>query len=326
MRDSDRLQEFLALLKEPKSGYASGQWLAKKAGISRSAVWKQVRHLRQHGYLVESLHGRGYRLAATTEYPVPWEIAKLIHTSVIGRGIMAYRKSAGSTQDIALSMASRQDSNGAIIIAEQQSGGRGRMKRKWVSPKGGIWLSVVLKPLIPAAASTMLPFAAAIAVADAISTTGLEPTLKWPNDVMVGGQKVAGILLDMSAEAETVNYVIIGIGINANIDTSKIKVDREGRPPITSLKGELGHDVNRLVLAAALLEKLEHHCQALEQNPSSIIAAWRARSGMIGKNIAVVRQGKEIRGVAADIKDDGSLLVRTRQGDVTVVSGDVIIS
>lgn len=276
--------------------------------------------------MVESLHGRGYRLAATTEYPVPWEIAKLIHTSVIGRGIMTYRKSAGSTQDIALSMASRQNSNGAIVIAEQQSGGRGRMKRKWVSPKGGIWLSVVLKPLIPTAASTMLPFAAAVAVADAISTTGIEPTLKWPNDVMVGGQKVAGILLDMSAEAETVNYAVIGIGINANVDTSKIKVDREGRPPITSLKRELGHDVNRLVLAAALLEKLEHHCQALEQNPSSIIAAWRARSDMIGKNIAVVQQGKEIRGVAADIKDDGSLLVQTRQGDVTVVSGDVIIS
>lgn len=326
VRDQDRLQKFLELLKKPESGYASGQWLARQAGISRSAVWKQVQNLRLHGYVVESLHGRGYRLAASTEYPVPWELGKLIHTSVIGRGIMVYRKSADSTQNIALSLADKKDSAGAVVIAEQQIGGRGRMKRKWVSPKGGMWLSVVLKPSIPTAASTMLPFAAAVAVADALSTTGLDPKLKWPNDVMVGGKKVAGILLDLSAEAETVNYAVIGIGINANVDTSKIKVDREGRPPITSIKEELGRDVNRLQLTAALLEKLEHYCQMLERDPSSIIAEWRTRSGMIGKNVTVVQQGKEIRGVAADINDDGSLLVRTRQGDIHVVSGEVTVS
>ena len=325
VRDQDRLQKFLELLKNPESGYASGQWLAKQAGISRSAVWKQVQNLRQHGYVVESLHGKGYNFSSSTEYPVPWELCKLIRTSIIGKGIMIYRKSADSTQNIALSLAAKENSVGAVVIAEQQSGGRGRMKRKWVSPKGGIWLSVVLKPSIPTAASTMLPFAAAVAVADALSTTGLDPELKWPNDVMVGGKKVAGILLDLSAEAETVNYAVIGIGINANVDTAKIKIDREGRPPITSIKEELGRDVNRLHLTVTLLEKLEHYCQILERDPLSIIAEWRTRSGMIGKNVTVVQQGKEIRGVAADINDDGSLLVRTRQGDVNVVSGDVTV-
>jgi BirA family biotin operon repressor/biotin-[acetyl-CoA-carboxylase] ligase len=105
-----------------------------------------------------------------------------------------------------------------------------------------------------------------------------------------------------------------------------MKVDREGRPPITSLKEEMGHDVNRLKLTAALLEKLEHYCMALEQDPLSIIAEWRARSSTLGKNVTVVQQGKEIRGAAADINDDGSLLVRTKQGDINVISGDVIIS
>jgi BirA family biotin operon repressor/biotin-[acetyl-CoA-carboxylase] ligase len=331
VRDPDRLQEFLELLKEPASGYASGQWLAKKAGISRSAVWKQVQNLRRYGYVIESLHGRGYRLAAETEYPVPWELGKLLKTSIIGRGVIVYRFSTDSTQSIALSLAGKENSDGAVVIAEQQSSGRGRMKRKWVSPRGGIWLSVVVKPSIPTAASTMLPFAAAVAVADAIkSITGLDAALKWPNDVMIGGKKVAGILLDLSAEAETVNYAVIGIGINVNVETSKIKIDRgEGRPPITSLKEETGRDVNRLRLTAALLEKLEHYCRVLEQDPLSIIAKWRTSSGMIGKNVTVMlsQQGKkEIKGVAADINDDGSLLIRTKEhGDINVISGDVII-
>lgn len=325
MRDQGRLPEFLDLLKEPATGFASGQWLAKKAGISRSAVWKQVRNLRRYGYSIESLHGKGYRLAGQTEHPVPWELLKILHTSFVGKNII-YRESADSTQNIALSLAGKKDANGAVVIAAQQSGGRGRMKRKWVSPNGGVWLSVVLKPSIPTAASTMLPFVAAVAVCDAIrDTTGVEATLKWPNDVMVGGKKVAGILLDLSAEAETVNHAVIGIGINANVEASRIKVDREGRPAITSLKEELGRDVNRLQLVAALLEKLEQHYMALERDPQSIINEWRTRSDMIGRDVAVIQQGREIRGIAADINDDGSLLVKTKEGDMNVVSGDVSV-
>jgi BirA family biotin operon repressor/biotin-[acetyl-CoA-carboxylase] ligase len=324
----DRLEEFLALLKDPESGYASGQWLAKKAGISRSAVWKQMRKLKRCGYTIESRHGKGYRLAGSTEYPVPWELEKLVRTQFVGRGTMVYRDSADSTQDIAISLAEKENAHGAIVIAEQQSGGRGRMKRKWVSPRGGIWISVVLKPAIPTATSTMLPFVAALAVCDAIrEATGLRATLKWPNDVMVSGKKVAGILLDLSAEAETVNYAVIGIGINANVEMSKIKVDREGRPAITSIKGELGRDVSRLRLTALLLEKLEHFYLMLEgKGAAPIIAEWRKRSDMMGKGVTVVQQGKECNGVAADINNDGSLKVETAEGELNVVSGDILVS
>ncbi|MGI0039503.1 MAG: biotin operon repressor, partial [Nitrososphaera sp.] len=131
----DRLEEFVALLQE-SPGYISGQLLAKKAGISRSAVWKHVRSLRQCGYDIESLHGQGYRLAGSTEYPVPWELAKLLNTSFVGRGEMVYRQSIESTQNIAISLAEKGEVN-TVVIAEQQSGGRGRMKRKWLSPRGG---------------------------------------------------------------------------------------------------------------------------------------------------------------------------------------------
>jgi BirA family biotin operon repressor/biotin-[acetyl-CoA-carboxylase] ligase len=324
----DRLEEFLALLKDPESGYASGQWLAKKAGISRSAVWKQIRKLRSCGYTIESLHGKGYRLAGSTEYPVPWELGRLVRTQFVGRGTMVYRDSASSTQDIAISLAEKEGAHGAVVIAEQQSGGRGRMKRKWASPRGGIWISVVLMPAIPTATSTMLPFVAALAVCDAIrEATGLRATLKWPNDVMINEKKVAGILLDLSAEAETVNYAVIGIGVNANVEPSKIRVDREGRPAITSIRGELGQDVNRLRLTALLLEKLEHFYMMLEgKGAQPIIAEWRRRSYMMGKDVTVIQQGKERKGVAVDINDDGSLKVETDEGEISVVSGDVLVS
>lgn len=322
----DRLEEFVVLLQESR-GYMSGQSLAKKAGISRSAVWKHVRKLRQCGYKIESLHGQGYRLAGVTEHPVPWELLKALDTSFVGRGDIIYRDSAGSTQSIAIALAEKGKTN-AVVIAEQQSGGRGRMKRKWLSPRGGIWMSVVLKPAVPTATSTMLPFVAAIAVCEAIrESTGLAANLKWPNDVMVAGKKAAGILLDLSAEAETVNYAVIGIGINANVDASKLKIDREGRPAVTSLRDELGRDINRLQLVKILLEKLEHFYLMLERSGSpAIVAEWRKRSDMVGKKVTVLQQGKSRHGTAASINDDGSLVVRTADGDMNVVSGDVLVS
>jgi BirA family transcriptional regulator, biotin operon repressor / biotin---[acetyl-CoA-carboxylase] ligase len=322
----DRLEEFVALLQE-SPGYISGQLLAKKAGISRSAVWKHVRSLRQCGYDIESLHGQGYRLAGSTEYPVPWELAKLLNTSFVGRGEMVYRQSIESTQNIAISLAEKGEVN-TVVIAEQQSGGRGRMKRKWLSPRGGVWLSVVLKPAVPTVTSTMLPFVAAIAVCDAIKeATNLAATLKWPNDVMVADKKVAGILLDLSAEAETVNYAVIGIGINANVDASKLKIDREGKPAVTSLMDELGHEVNRLQLTKLLLEKIELFYMALEKNgPAAIVAEWCKRSDMMGKKVNVIQQDKRYDGIAADVNDDGSLRVRTTKGDMNVTSGDVLVS
>jgi BirA family biotin operon repressor/biotin-[acetyl-CoA-carboxylase] ligase len=326
MREHERMYKFIELLRGPVSGYASGQSLARKAGISRSAVWKQVNKLRRSGYGIESLHGRGYRLVRQTEHPVPWELERILKTSSIGRR-MVYRESAGSTQDIAISLAEKGAQHGTVVIAEQQRSGRGRMKRRWLSPRGGLWLSVVLKPSIPTAASTMLPLMAAAAVCDAVSEcTKLPASLKWPNDVLVGGKKVAGILLDISAEAETVNYAVVGMGINANVDSAKLKVDRRDRPAITSLRDELGRDINRLQLAKILLERLEQYYLLLEdRGPAAVLDLWRSRSDMLGKKVSVVQQGRTLHGVAADINDDGSLLLRTTDGEVAVTHGDVLL-
>ncbi len=325
MRSKGGPEEFLSLLRtESAAGYVSGQALAGKAGMSRSAVWKQIRQLRKYGYLIESLHGMGYRLAGETESPVPWELARMLRTSFVGRKFV-YREIAESTQSIAMSLAAKQDAHGMVVIAEQQKGGRGRLKRKWLSPRGGIWLSVVLEPEIPTARITTLPFVAALAVCETIrEATGLVATLKWPNDVMIAGKKVAGILLDISAEAEQVNYAVIGIGVNANVDSVAISSRIEDNR-ITSIKDELKRDVNRLELTRLLLEKLELHYLELEQRgPAAIISAWRKNSDMLGRKVSVVQSGKVIhQGTAADLADDGSLVIKTDKGNVSVVFGDI---
>jgi BirA family biotin operon repressor/biotin-[acetyl-CoA-carboxylase] ligase len=318
-----RPNEFLSLLGS-KAGYVSGQALAKKADISRSAVWKQIKMLRRYGYSIESRHGLGYRLAGRTDLPVPWELARILHTSFVGKQVV-FRESVDSTQNLAISLASKPGSHGTVVIAEQQKSGRGRQKRKWLSPKGGIWLSVVLKPAIPTSRITLLPFVAALAVCDAIKATGLYARLKWPNDVLISGKKVAGILLDISAEADQVNYAVIGIGINANVDSAAVSARLDGIK-VTSISDELGRSISRLELTKSLLENLERYYMETEQSGAgTILQKWKKNSDMMGREVAVKQNGKIIQGLAADVNDDGSLLLRTDQGDLNVVSGDVTV-
>lgn len=305
-----------------EAGYISGQALARKAGISRSAVWKQIKALRRYGYAVESRHGLGYRLAGQTDLPVPWELVGVLRTLFVGKQVM-FREMVDSTQNLAVSLADRHDSHGAVVIAEQQKSGRGRQKRKWLSPKGGVWLSVVLKPDIPTAKITLLPFVAALAACDAIRATGLDAQLKWPNDVMISGKKVAGILLDISAESEQVNYAVIGIGINANVDSAAISARLDG-VKITSISDELGRNVSRLDLVKALLENLErYYLEMEERGPIAILQKWKKNSEMLGHRVTVTQNNRTVRGVAADVNDDGSLLLRTSDGDINIVSGDI---
>jgi len=312
---------FLSLLRSEDS-YISGQALAKKARISRSAVWKQIKMLRRYGYAIESRHGLGYRLAGQTDLPVPWELAGVLHTSFVGKQVV-FRETADSTQSLAISLADSPGSHGTVVIAEQQKSGRGRQKRKWLSPKGGIWLSLVLKPEIPTARITLLPLVAALAVCDVIRSLGLDARLKWPNDVMVSGKKVAGILLDISAEADQVNYAVIGIGINANVDSAAVSARLDGMK-ITSISDELGRSVNRLDLTKLLLENLEKYYLEMEERGSGIILQqWRKNSDMLGRKVTVTQNSRAIQGIAHDINDDGSLLLRTDQGDTNVVSGDI---
>ena len=322
--------KFLDILASaPRDNFISGQLLARKTGTSRTAVWKNIRKLRHYGYGIESIRGSGYLLVHPTQLPVPWELRKILRTSLIGREII-FKELVDSTQNIALSIAAkRPEADGVVVIAGQQKSGRGRMSRTWISPPGGLWFSVLVRPGITAGDITIMPFVAALAVRDAVvRLTNTEAKLKWPNDVLVSGKKVAGILLDVSAEADKLNYAVFGIGVNVNTDSSELRSKVQGGMQITSLKDEVGHEVSRLHLAAEILEGLESRLNLfLREGPRPLIAAWKERTDMIGKKVSVI-QGSGIlqEGTATDIDEDGSLVLELKTGRLSrVVSGDVRI-
>ena len=320
-------EEHLLSLLRLQEGYISGKILSKKTGISTSGISKWIKTLRKYGYDIESKHRMGYRLAGETNLPLPWELKKVLHTSFVGKDKIIYRLTTDSTQNLAILLAEKNpSSNGIVIIAGQQKSGRGRQNRKWLSPMGGIWLSVVLRPRISTLKITLLPFAAALAVCDAIKkTTQLNAKLRWPNDVTISGKKVAGILIDISMEAERINYAVIGIGINANVDSSAISSYLEKRIKVTSLSDELGHKMNILGLTKVVLERLEYYYMELKHCvPHTIIEKWKKNSDILHQKVAVVQNNRTIQGIAADLNDDGSLLVRINDCEnINLVASDI---
>ena len=323
------LEEIILSLLRLQKGHISAKNLANETGISISSVSKRINLLRKYGYDIESSHRRGYRLASETDLPVPWELAKVLDTLFVGKDKIIYRLTTHSTQNLAILLAEKNpDSDGTVIIAEHQKSGRGRKNRKWLSPKGGIWLSVVLRPSMPASNITLLPFAAALAVCDAIKkTTQLDAKLRWPNDVTISGKKVAGILIDSSVEAERINYAVIGIGVNANVDSSMISIHLEKSIKVTSLCSELGHETSILGLTKEILKRLEYYYIELEQRvPHTIIEKWKKNSDILGEKVALVQGNRTIQGIAADVKDDGSLLVKADNcEDINVVASDIYV-
>ena len=323
------LEEIILSLLRLQKGHISAKNLANETGISISSVSKRINLLRKYGYDIESSHRRGYRLASETDLPVPWELAKVLDTLFVGKDKIIYRLTTYSTQDLAILLAEKNpDSDGTVIIAEHQKSGRGRKNRKWLSPKGGIWLSVVLRPSMPASNITLLPFAAALAVCDAIKkTTQLDAKLRWPNDVTISGKKVAGILIDSSVEAEQINYAVIGIGVNANVDSSMISIHLEKSIKVTSLCSELGHETSILGLTKEILKRLEYYYIELEQRvPHTIIEKWKKNSDILGEKVALMQGNRTIQGIAADVKDDGSLLVKADNcEDINVVASDIYV-
>ncbi len=322
--------KFLALFGSDRGqNFISGQSLAKRAGISRSAVWKHICRLRKYGYEIDSIRGLGYRLVNDTQAPVPWKLQERLKNCTVANEIV-YMESAISTQITALSIANkRPEANGVVVIAEKQTGGRGRLKRKWLSPEGGLWLSILLRPRIAMPSITVVPFVAALAVRDAIEEeTGLDTRLKWPNDVMISGRKVAGILLDVSAEADSINYAVFGIGINANLDASALIPRIPDSQGVTSLRSELGHNVNRLELTVSILEKLEYYLNLLTaEGKYVIISTWKKHADMLGRKITIMQVNEAAKkGIAIDVDADGSLIVEVQPGgNIKVNSGDISV-
>lgn len=305
----------------------SGAQLAEQLGISRAAVWARIEELRQVGYDIAAGPHFGYRFVSSPDALHADDLlARLGKTKVVGRDIRVFEQTS-STNDVAEKLARDGVKEGVVVFAESQTKGRGRLGRKWLSPTHrGLWFSVLLRPHVRPQETTQLTVISATALRRAIqSVTGLAPDIKWPNDLLVNGKKVAGILTEMSAEVDRVRHVILGIGLDVNQDANEFGA--ELRPIATSLKLATGAEVDRAELAAEILRELDlDYARVCMGKFSAVADEWEAACVTIGKNVAVQMGNLNFRGRAEALDDDGALLVRTEHGLLErVIGGDVAL-
>ena len=311
----------LSLLRE---GMISGEMIADRLGVSRAAVWKQVRALRTMGYAISS-HGRcGYCLVASPNAAVLPEVVPRLRTRVLGR-FYHYLARVDSTNAALAKLAAQGAPEGAVVVAEEQGAGRGRMARGWHSPPGvGLYCSILLRPQIEVAQVTSLPLVVGLAVADAIAPylPVAPPQVKWPNDILIGGKKVCGILCELQAERDGSHHVVAGIGLNVNFGANDFPA--ELRPRATSIALAGGVVVSRAELLAAMLSCLEADYAIWQVDGlRPFLPRLHARDALHGQAITINRAAGPVSGVAAGINPDGSLRLRLANGQVEAVySGD----
>lgn len=313
----------LGLLVDGGTDFVSGEALSGKLGLSRTAVWKVVNSLRGYGYRIEAVPSRGYRLLEAPDRLTALEVLPLLETHDLGRTLHTF-ETVDSTNVVAFRLAVEGAEHGELVLAEQQTQGRGRRGRTWVSPRRlNLYGSFILRPELPPQRAPELTLLAAVAVAESLRAGGVPADIKWPNDLLVRGRKVAGILTELSADPDRVLFVVLGIGVNLN-------ASREDFPPeladiATSVLLETERPVSRAAFAAGLAKRLEdwldvHAAQGFEP----IRERWRALSATLGQEVLVTSERRELRGVAVDIDADGALRLRTAEGtEERVLAGDV---
>jgi len=303
----------------------SGAQLAEELAISRTAVWARIEELRQAGYVIEAGPHFGYRLVSSPDALHADDVlARLGQARVIGRDIRVFEETT-STNDVIEKLARDGVKEGVVVFAESQTKGRGRLGRKWMSPTHkGLWFSVLLRPALSPQETTQLTVASATALRRAIKTvTDLTADIKWPNDLLIGGKKVVGILTEMSAEVDRVRHVILGIGVDVN----QKEFPPELRKVATSLKIEVGEEICRAELATEMLRELDLDYARIGDGKFSAVAdEWEAGCATLGRNVSVQMGSRLIHGSAESLDDDGALLVRTEHGHLErIIGGDVTL-
>lgn len=298
----------------------NGEKLARELSISRVAVSKHIAKLRGLGYEIEGRPGVGYRMLGGPDLPLPAEVNPLLTTrfwaDLTGGGV------TGSTNDDARALARAGAAEGTVVLASRQTGGRGRLGREWDSPEGGVYLSAILRPAVAPPGIASLALVVALGVARGLRSLGFSPTLKWPNDVLLGGRKLAGVLLEAMGEADRLAWVVVGIGINVH------------RPESGGLEGaawldEIQPGIRMPQVAAAVLDGIASaYAEWLAGGFGALRAEYEEACAMLGRVVTVRDLGGEVRasGIACGVDDDGRLLVRAEGGStVAVVAGDVTL-
>lgn len=318
-------KNILKLLLEHENGYISGEQISKLLGVSRTAIWKHINSLKEEGYVIDSVHSQGYRLLNKPDILSAEEL-ELSLTGEFVKEIVIYDELL-STNEEAKNRASAGDPEGTVVLAEQQTDGKGRMGRTWVSPPGlGLWFSLILKPSIMPHQAAQLTFVSAVVVCRAIRDyTGMEAAIKWPNDIMLKNKKICGILTELSAEVDQINYIVAGIGVNVNHQTEHFSAEIADRA--TSLYLVSGIKYRRIELLVMLLSIFEEiYREYQEKGFSYILKQWRELNCTIGQEVKVISQQEVYYGTAIDIDEHGQLLVQTPEGEVRyVIVGDVSI-
>lgn len=312
------------LFRRQPDAFVSGAEMSRVLGVSRTAVWKHIEQLRSLGYQIEAVTARGYRLRTSPDLLLPAELQAGLETKVVGRELV-YFADTDSTNDRAHDLAKKGAAEGTVVIAESQQAGKGRLGRRWTSPAGvNLYASIILRPPIAPRYASQLTFLSAAAVARAIvENTGLNPTVKWPNDVLIDGCKVAGLLNEMDAETERIRYLILGIGVNVNMQAEQFPDDL--RYPASSLAIASGRTVSRLLFTQTLLTHLDLlYDQYRQDGFKPILQAWQDFFILTGRQVEVDCQGRLLQGRVSGLDEDGALLLQTADGrQERVLAGDV---
>ncbi len=299
--------------------YISGEDISAELGVSRSAVWKSIGKLRDKGYIIDAVSNRGYRLSEGIDLPISDEIHRYLETECFGSEIV-YMDSVDSTNNLAMTLAARGAVHGTVVTADQQTDGRGRLGREWISPPGtNLYLSIILRPEVSPAGASQIPVLSVMASIKALERTvsDLPFRIKWPNDIYCRGRKVSGTLCEMKAEIDRVNHVVVGTGININMKLP----DDSIKDKATSLLVETGNEYSRVRLAVFLLEEFERVYKRwlIEGNLEFIIDEWNSFSLLKDKQIEVRTANRTVRGKALGIDLNGALKLELPDGSVRFV-------
>ena len=306
-------------------GYISGQELCSLLQVSRTAVWKHIRQLQEEGYEIEAVQNRGYRLTGVPDTIAAQEVESRLKTRWIARPVR-YFAEITSTNQYAKQIAEEGAEEGILIVADDQTRGKGRSGRSWTSEPGvAIAMTLLLRPSLPPERISMVTLVMGMAVCGAIRDLyGLDAGIKWPNDIVWNGRKICGILTEMSAEISSVAYIVIGTGINVN----NTRFPEELADKAVSLKMALGRDINRAELITVCMEKFEQYYEQFLQagDLRAVRSTYEAMLVNRGRAVRVLEPGHEYNGTAEGIDDLGMLLVRTPEGELKqVYAGEVSV-
>lgn len=318
-------KEVLEVLKKNKNNFISGEQLSNRLGVTRTSIWKQINILKEEGYKIESISRKGYKLIEEPDILSRDDLLIELQNNKLGNDIY-YFKTIDSTNNYGKKLALDGALEGTIVLSDEQTGGRGRLGRAWVSPPGtSISMSIILRPTIYPNEAAKITEITAAAVANAISrVTKLKTGIKWPNDIIINSKKVCGILTEMSAEINSINYVIVGMGINVNINEFPDEINNVA----TSLKKELNMEISRKELVINIVNEFEklYYDFINTGDLSKTVEICKEKSVILGKMIKIINRNEIIIAKAIDIDENGELIIKKDDGEIiNIISGEISV-